>query len=92
LVIKNGLGGMVYRLEEPTFHRGFIQNGISSEGLLEFNTISVLNTSQMTSKIKRVAVIGAGPSGGIAVDALAKEQAFDVIRVFERKAKAGGTW
>lgn len=46
----------------------------------------------MTSKIKRVAVIGAGPAGGIAVDALAKENAFDLIRVFERKEKAGGTW
>ncbi|TVY16178.1 Thiol-specific monooxygenase [Lachnellula arida] len=46
----------------------------------------------MTTNIKRVAVIGAGPSAGIAVDALAKEQAFDVIRVFERKDQAGGTW
>ncbi|TVY68775.1 Thiol-specific monooxygenase [Lachnellula suecica] len=46
----------------------------------------------MALKIKRVAVIGAGPSGGIAVDALAREQAFDVIRVFERKKKVGGTW
>jgi len=46
----------------------------------------------MAPKIKRVAIIGAGPSGGIAVDALEKEQAFDVIRVFERKEKVGGTW
>ena len=46
----------------------------------------------MAPKIKRVAVIGAGPSGGMAVDALAKEHTFDVIRVFERKEKAGGTW
>ncbi|KAH8821443.1 flavin-containing monooxygenase [Xylogone sp. PMI_703] len=42
--------------------------------------------------IKRVAVIGAGPAGAIAVDALASEEAFDVIRVFERRERAGGCW
>ncbi|KAI6323557.1 hypothetical protein MCOR34_001810 [Pyricularia oryzae] len=42
--------------------------------------------------IKRVAVIGAGPSGAITLDALAKEQAFDVIRVFERREGPGGCW
>ncbi|CRK15967.1 hypothetical protein BN1723_010875 [Verticillium longisporum] len=42
--------------------------------------------------IKRVAVIGAGPGGAIAVDALAKEKAFDLIRVFERREAAGGCW
>jgi cation diffusion facilitator CzcD-associated flavoprotein CzcO len=42
--------------------------------------------------IKSVAVIGTGPSGAIAVDALVREQAFDVIRVFERQEKAGGCW
>lgn len=42
--------------------------------------------------VKRVAVIGAGPSGAIAVDALAKEQAFDVIKVFERREAVGGCW
>ncbi|KAJ5111232.1 hypothetical protein N7532_001767 [Penicillium argentinense] len=41
---------------------------------------------------KSVAVIGAGPSGAIAVDALAQENAFDTIRVFERQEKAGGCW
>jgi cation diffusion facilitator CzcD-associated flavoprotein CzcO len=45
----------------------------------------------MTS-IKSVAVIGAGPAGAIAVDALAQEQAFDVIRVFERRDRPGGCW
>lgn len=44
------------------------------------------------SGIKRVAVIGAGPAGAIAVDALAQEQVFDVIRVFERREKVGGCW
>lgn len=42
--------------------------------------------------VKRVAVIGAGPAGAIAVDALAQENAFDKIRVFERREKAGGLW
>ncbi|KAK0668181.1 putative monooxygenase [Cercophora samala] len=43
-------------------------------------------------KLRRVAVIGAGPAGAIATDALAKEQAFDVIRVFDRRPIVGGTW
>ncbi|OKO97262.1 Thiol-specific monooxygenase [Penicillium subrubescens] len=42
--------------------------------------------------IKSVAVIGAGPAGAIAVDALMQEKAFDLIRVFERQEKAGGCW
>jgi cation diffusion facilitator CzcD-associated flavoprotein CzcO len=42
--------------------------------------------------VKRVAVIGAGPAGAIAVDALAQEKAFDVIRLFERREGAGGCW
>ena len=44
------------------------------------------------NEIKRVAIIGAGPSGVIALDAFIKEQAFDVIRVFERRERAGGVW
>lgn len=42
--------------------------------------------------IRRIAVIGAGPAGAIAVDALAQERAFDTIRVFERREDAGGCW
>ncbi|SPO03686.1 related to monooxygenase [Cephalotrichum gorgonifer] len=42
--------------------------------------------------VKRVAVIGAGPAGAIAIDALAQEKAFDLIRVFERRENAGGCW
>ncbi|KAL1594636.1 hypothetical protein SLS60_010397 [Paraconiothyrium brasiliense] len=42
--------------------------------------------------IKRVAVIGLGPGGAITIDALAKEEAFDVIRVFERREGPGGCW
>jgi cation diffusion facilitator CzcD-associated flavoprotein CzcO len=42
--------------------------------------------------VKRVAVIGLGPSGAIAIDALAQEQVFDVIRVFERREAPGGCW
>ncbi|KAK3693298.1 hypothetical protein B0T22DRAFT_525709 [Podospora appendiculata] len=46
----------------------------------------------MAIKARRVAVIGAGPAGAIATDALVKEQVFDTIRVFDRRAVAGGTW
>lgn len=42
--------------------------------------------------VRRVAVIGTGPAGAIATDALVKEQAFDEVCVFERHAVAGGTW
>ncbi|KAL6825400.1 hypothetical protein J3E69DRAFT_269340 [Trichoderma sp. SZMC 28015] len=42
--------------------------------------------------VRRVAVIGAGPAGAIAIDALAQEKAFDIIRVFERRERAGGCW
>ncbi|TIC90008.1 Thiol-specific monooxygenase [Colletotrichum higginsianum] len=41
---------------------------------------------------KRVAVIGLGPAGAIAIDALAQEQAFDTVRVFERREAPGGCW
>jgi cation diffusion facilitator CzcD-associated flavoprotein CzcO len=47
---------------------------------------------QYAMAIKSVAIIGAGPAGAIAVDALAQEKAFDVIRVFDRQEKAGGCW
>ncbi|TVY88540.1 Thiol-specific monooxygenase [Lachnellula willkommii] len=46
----------------------------------------------MALPIKRVAVIGAGPAGAITIDALTQEKKFDVIRVFERREKAGGIW
>ena len=45
-----------------------------------------------TMAVKRVAVIGLGPSGAISIDALAQEHAFDVIRVFERRDAPGGCW
>jgi cation diffusion facilitator CzcD-associated flavoprotein CzcO len=44
------------------------------------------------SSIKSIAIIGAGPAGAIAVDALAQERVFETIRVFERREKAGGCW
>lgn len=46
----------------------------------------------MPQHIRRVAVIGAGPAGAIATDALVKEEAFDTIRVFDRRIVVGGTW
>ncbi|PVH80841.1 putative dimethylaniline monooxygenase [Cadophora sp. DSE1049] len=42
--------------------------------------------------IRRVAVIGAGPSGISAVHALVREKKFETIRVFERRDRVGGTW
>jgi len=41
---------------------------------------------------KRVAVIGAGPSGLAAVRALADENTFDTIKLFERRSEVGGIW
>lgn len=41
---------------------------------------------------KSVAVIGTGPAGGIAIDALIQERAFDRVRVFERQDQPGGCW
>ncbi|CZR67938.1 probable flavin-containing monooxygenase [Phialocephala subalpina] len=41
---------------------------------------------------RRVAVIGAGPSGLAAVKALSDENVFDTIRVFERRDRVGGIW
>lgn len=46
----------------------------------------------MAIKARSVAVIGAGPAGAIATDALIKEEAFDSIRVFDRRSLIGGTW
>ena len=42
--------------------------------------------------VTRVAVIGAGPAGAITIDALMQEQAFDLVRVFERRHEVGGCW
>ncbi|KAJ5820088.1 hypothetical protein N7474_005679 [Penicillium riverlandense] len=39
---------------------------------------------------KSIAIIGAGPAGAIAVDALMQEKVFDVIRVFDRQERARG--
>jgi cation diffusion facilitator CzcD-associated flavoprotein CzcO len=44
------------------------------------------------STVKSVAVIGAGPSGAAAAEALRRSNAFDVIKVFERRAEVGGAW
>lgn len=41
---------------------------------------------------RRVAVIGAGPSGAITIDALVREACFDVVKVFERREAPGGCW
>ncbi|KAK3947685.1 hypothetical protein QBC32DRAFT_318566 [Pseudoneurospora amorphoporcata] len=54
--------------------------------------MSRIQTQQTKKPIKRVAVIGAGPAGAIAIDALAQERTFDLIRVFERREGPGGCW
>jgi len=43
-------------------------------------------------EISKVAVIGTGASGAMALDTLVREQVFDTIKVFERREKAGGVW
>lgn len=48
--------------------------------------------STATTAKKRVAVIGLGPAGAITLDALIKEECFDVVRVFERREGVGGCW
>lgn len=44
------------------------------------------------SSVKSVAIIGAGASGAITAAAFAAEQHYAIIKVFERRESAGGTW
>ncbi|RAL09161.1 putative flavin dependent monooxygenase [Aspergillus homomorphus CBS 101889] len=44
------------------------------------------------TQIRRIAVIGAGPSGLAAVKYLLAERFFDSIDVFEQRTSAGGVW
>lgn len=67
-------------------HWGFVSFGTTVK-LCEIG-LRILNMAP----VKRVAVIGLGPAGAIAIDALAKEHAFDTIRVFERREAPGGCW
>ncbi|KAJ5958150.1 uncharacterized protein N7479_005300 [Penicillium vulpinum] len=46
----------------------------------------------ITNPIRRVAVIGAGPSGLAAVKYLLAEKCFDQIEVFEQRSSVGGVW
>lgn len=43
-------------------------------------------------QIKRIAIIGGGASGAIALDTLVKERKFDEIVLFERRDTYGGIW
>lgn len=43
-------------------------------------------------KVKRIAIIGAGPSGLAAAKFLLAEQAFDKIDIFEQQSEVGGVW
>ena len=90
-----GLGSDIAQGAAPTFGarwKEMVRVCFFHKGLRIPRCIFLRVYLDMAPKIKRVAVIGAGPSGGIGVDALAKAEAFDVLRVFERKAKVGGTW
>lgn len=46
----------------------------------------------MVQIYRRVAVIGAGPSGLSALRALSDENKFETIRLFERRDRVGGIW
>lgn len=43
-------------------------------------------------QIRRIAIIGGGASGAIALDSLVKEKKFDEIVLFERRDTYGGIW
>ncbi|KAH9904718.1 hypothetical protein F4778DRAFT_42600 [Xylariomycetidae sp. FL2044] len=43
-------------------------------------------------KVKRIAIIGAGPCGMAAAKYLVAQEAFDRIDVFEQQAEVGGVW
>ncbi|CAO3702153.1 unnamed protein product [Rhizopus stolonifer] len=51
-----------------------------------------MTKSFIKKNIKRVAVIGGGPGGIAAARALYKENAFDIITVYDRNTQVGGTW
>jgi cation diffusion facilitator CzcD-associated flavoprotein CzcO len=42
--------------------------------------------------VKRIAIIGAGPSGLAVAKFLAEERAFDHIQIFEQQSEVGGVW
>ncbi|KAL4886266.1 hypothetical protein BJY04DRAFT_178775 [Aspergillus karnatakaensis] len=44
------------------------------------------------STVRRIAVIGGGPSGVAAVKYLLDEKCFDTVDVFERRSSLGGVW
>lgn len=46
----------------------------------------------MAPRIRKIAVIGGGPSGLTILKALRGEQAFDTIKCFERGPQTGGLW
>lgn len=56
------------------------------------HSIHHTNTATMSPRYRSVAVIGAGPSGISAIKALSEENAFEKIRLFDRRERVGGTW
>lgn len=55
-------------------------------------TTTTTKSNRMSPPYRRVAVIGAGPSGIAAARALQQEACFESIQMFERKAAVGGMW
>lgn len=51
-----------------------------------------MTQSVVQSPIKSVAIIGSGPSGAGAAKAFIKENAFDNIKIFEKRSQFGGLW
>lgn len=53
---------------------------------------SVTPVSLSSSQIKKIAIIGGGASGAIALDSLVQENHFEEIVLFERRDVLGGVW
>lgn len=53
--------------------------------------MSALPTTRIEG-VKRVAVVGGGASGLVALKALLEQDAFDEVVLFERREDIGGVW
>lgn len=55
-------------------------------------TLSTSHKSKDLKTIKKVLIVGSGPTGISALKALEKENAFDLIKVYEKRHDFGGLW
>lgn len=51
-----------------------------------------VNDYRGAGTVQSVAIIGAGPSGAAAIEALRLTGAFEKIKLFERRSETGGSW